>query len=68
MGISGRPLLSRSGSGQGQGSHDQRGAFAQAPRLRPVRLRALESKGRTRVVLSLLAIWSLKEEARGKAN
>ena len=37
-------------------------------RLRPVRLRALESEGRTRVVLSLLAIWSLKEEARGKAN
>ena len=27
-----------------------------------------ESEGRTRVVLSLLAIWSLKEEARGKAN
>ena len=68
MGISGRPLLSRSGGGQGRGSPDQRGAFPQAPRLRPVRLRALESEGRTRVVLSLLAIWSLKEEARGKAN
>ena len=62
------PLLSRSGGGQGRGSPDQRGAFPQAPRLRPVRLRALESEGRTRVVLSLLAIWSLKEEARGKAN
>ena len=62
------PLLSRSGDGQGRGSPDQRGAFPQAPRLRPVRLRALESEGRTQVVLSLLAIWSLKEEARGKAN
>ena len=62
------PLLSRSGGGQGRGSPDQRGAFPQAPRLRPVRLRALESEGRTRVVISLLAIWSLKEEARGKAN